>query len=85
MCQSINRRAYLLLQHYRYSAWRLKNKTTMATTKEDSTAAAAEQLGSMSLGVSVERNDDDAEPTAAESKKWDHPDQVVAFGMRRKE
>ena len=57
----------------------------MATTKEDSTAAAAEQLGSMSLGVSVERNDDDAEPTAAESKKWDHPDQVVVFGMRRKE
>ena len=36
----------------------------MASSKQEGTSAAAEQLGSMSLGESVERKDDDAEPTA---------------------
>ena len=48
-----------------YSAWRLKNKTIMASTKEDGTstavAAAAEQLGSVSLGGSVEGKDNETE------------------------
>ena len=35
----------------------------MSSTKEDGAAAAAEQLGSMTLGESVERKDNDAEPT----------------------
>ena len=40
-----------------------KNKTTMASSKEDGTAAAAQQLGSMSLGDSVERKNNETEPT----------------------
>ena len=36
----------------------------MTSTKKDGPAAAAEQFGSMSLGESVERKDDDTEPTA---------------------
>jgi len=38
--------------------------TTMSSTKVDGTVAAAQQLGSMSLGESVERKDNDTEPTA---------------------
>jgi TPR repeat protein len=34
----------------------------MASSKQEATAAAAEQLGSMSIGGSVERNDNETEP-----------------------
>ena len=47
----------------RYSAWRLEHKTTMASTIEDGAVATAEQLGSLSLGESVERKDNEIEPT----------------------
>ena len=50
-------RPYLCCNYYRYSAWRLKNKITMLSTKEHATTA--EQLGSMSLGASAERKDND--------------------------
>ena len=36
----------------------------MTTVKDDSTAAADEQLGSLSLGESAERKDNETEPKA---------------------
>ena len=54
-------RYYLRLER----SGRLKNKKTMAPSQEDGTSAADEQLGSLSLGESVERKeDDDTEPNA---------------------
>ena len=50
--------------HYRRST-RLgdsKNKATMASSKDDGTAAVSEQLGTMSLGKSAERKDNETEP-----------------------
>ena len=42
---------------------------TMATVPEDGTAAAAQQLGSMSLGDAVERTGDESEEKKEEAKK----------------
>ena len=50
-------RAYLLLRHYRYWLGGSRTKTTMASSKQEGTSAAAEQLRSMSLGESAERNE----------------------------
>ena len=47
----------------------MKNKTTMPSTKEDGTAtAAAEQLGSVSLGESGERKDNGAKNNEGENE-----------------
>ena len=51
---------------YQHEDWR--RQATMASTKEDSTAEAAEQLGSISLGDSVERKDNDNEPNGTPTK-----------------
>ena len=58
---------YLRRLHYRCSVWRLKRKIlrTMTSKKEERAAAsavAAEQLGSMSLGESAERKENETEP-----------------------
>ena len=52
-------RAYLLL-HYPVSLILIENKKTMASSNEDGIVATAEQVGSMSLGKSVERKDNES-------------------------
>ena len=44
----------------------MQNKVTMTTSNKDDAAAAAERIGSMSLGKSVEEKDNETEKTEAE-------------------
>ena len=61
MCSKMG--AYLLL-HYPVLGLKISTQATMAPSKEDGTAAAAQQLGSISLCESAERKNNKTEPNA---------------------